>query len=166
MRTTLPIFIALLFLFLQMVAANKLAIGEIAPDFPLLFVVYFGLFRGSFQSTIAGFLVGFIQDVYNPAFLGLNALLKSILGFVAGHIGSKTELDSIPFLALIFLLSHIGHDLVYMLFYFGFDPARILMLFFSVTIPSAIYTTLVGILIHTACAFAGLKVVKAFGKEK
>lgn len=166
MKTALPIFIALVFLFLQMVTANKLAIGEIAPDFPLLFVVYFSLFRGGFQSTIAGFLVGFVQDLYNPAFLGLNALLKSILGFVAGHIGSKTELNSVLFLALIFLLSHMGHDLLYMFFYFGFDLGRILMLFFTVTIPSAIYTMLVGVLIHSAFSLAGLKAVKAFGKAK
>lgn len=166
MRTVVPLFVAIVFLFLQMVAANRLAIGDIVPDFPLLFVVYLGLFRGSFQSTIAGFLVGVLQDLYNPALLGLNALLKSIVGFIAGHIGSKTELDSIPFLALIFLLSNIGHDLCYLLIYLKFDIVRIVILFFTVSLPSAVYTTFIGIIIHALCSLAGLKVVKTFGKAK
>jgi rod shape-determining protein MreD len=166
MRSSLPILIAFIFLLLQMTAANKLAIGEIAPDFPLLFVAYFGLHRNSLQGTIAGFIIGLLQDLFNPAYLGLNALLKSILGFVAGRIGSKTELDSVLFLALIIFLSHISHDVIYMFFYFGFGLGHILKLFFTVTIPSAIYTMLIGVLFHAAFSFLGLKAVKAFGKAK
>lgn len=166
MKSVIAIVTAFVFLLLQMIAANKLAIGPVQPDFPLLFVVYISLHRGSVHGTLIGFVIGFLQDIYNPSLLGLNALLKSILGYVSGHIGSKMERDSALFLALIFVLSQLGHDLVYMMFYYGFGMGIIVKMFLTVAIPSAVYTALFGVLVHAACSVLGLKAVRIFGKAQ
>ncbi|MBI4720625.1 MAG: rod shape-determining protein MreD [Chitinivibrionia bacterium] len=166
MKTAVVVITGLLFLLLQMIAANKIALGPVEPDFPLLFVVYVSLYRGSFQGTLIGFGIGFLQDLFNPSLLGLNALLKSILGSIAGRIGSTMERDSALFLALILVVSQLAHDLIYMVFYYGFNIVHILKMFAIATIPSSLYTALVGVLVHKVCSSLGLKAVRIFGKAK
>jgi rod shape-determining protein MreD len=166
MRVSLLILVCVVFLILQLVAANRLAIGEISPDFPLLFLAYFSLFRTRIQGTILGFFLGLLQDLFNPAFLGLNALTKSIIGYSVGYVGEKTVANSVPFIALVFFLSMLGHDLLYMLFFFKLHVVKIVVMFITVSIPSAVYTALIGVVVHSICTFFGYKAVEIFGKTK
>jgi rod shape-determining protein MreD len=163
-KAAILVFTALIFLLLQMIAARSIAIGEIVPDFPLLFVVYLALYRGGFLGTIIGFIIGLVQDLFNPSLLGLNALVKSSLGYVMGRVGAKTMPESILLITLFFFLSKIGHDLVYMIFFYNLNLERLFLSFFTISLPSAVYTALVGMFIHEVCSFLGLKVVKVFGK--
>lgn len=54
------------------------------PDLLLIYVMYIGISRGSVSGEIQGFASGFFLDFMSGAPLGLNALIRSILGFLVG----------------------------------------------------------------------------------
>jgi len=154
------------FLLLQLTVAPRIAIGEIAPDFPLLFVVYFSIYSGPLRGSVAGFLIGFIQDLFNPELLGVNALTKTVLGYVMGYAGAKTESDHVVLLAAAFFVGALMHDFVYLLFFTGLAPLKFLALFFTKALPSALYTAVAGVLVHAAISLLGIKVVRPLGKAR
>jgi hypothetical protein len=67
---------------LQATLAQRIAIAGVKPDLLVAFVVYFGWMRGPVPGVIGGFTVGLIQDLDAPGPLGLNALAKTVVGFV------------------------------------------------------------------------------------
>jgi rod shape-determining protein MreD len=155
----------LFFLLMQLVVADRIALGPVAPDFLILLVVFFSLYRGAVPGSIFGFFVGFLQDLANPGFLGLNALTKSIMGYAAGKISAKTFPENIPFLFVLFSSVAFGHDLIYLIFFNWPDIASFFLLLFTAALPSAVYTGLFGVLVHKLLTTFGAKVVSAFGKE-
>ncbi len=166
MRGVVIIIITFFFLLLQLVLVNRISLGSISPDFPTLIVVFLALYRPVIHGTVIGFIIGLVQDLFNPLFLGLNALIKSVLGFTVGEVAARTVPENPAFIALIFFASQIGHDLLYMVVYFSLDVGAIISMFFTRTIPSAVYTAAVGIIIHEAGRMLGIKVVKAVGKAQ
>ena len=160
MKTFYLILAILFFLFMQIVVADWLSLGSIAPDFLILVVVFFSLYRGATQGAIFGFVFGFLQDLANPGFLGLNALAKSLLGFTVGKIGSKTFPENVPFLFVLFSATAFG-----LVFFCWPDVASALLLMVTAALPSALYTAVFGVLVHRILTVLGAKVVSAFGKE-
>ena len=64
----------LVFLLMQVVVADRVALGPVTPDFLVLMVAFVALFRGAVRGSVFGFVIGFLQDLANPGYLGLNAL--------------------------------------------------------------------------------------------
>jgi rod shape-determining protein MreD len=151
---------------MQVVLADRIALGPIAPDFLVLVVAFFALYRGAVQGAIFGFAVGFLQDLSNPEFLGLNALTKSILGFSVGKIGSKTVPENVPFLFVLFMSVTFGHDIIYLLFYHWPHMGSALAAIFGTALPSAAYTAMFGVVIHKLLALAGPEVADSIGQER
>jgi rod shape-determining protein MreD len=166
MRWFYIILAVLVFLLMQVVLADRIALGPISPDFMVLVVAFFALYRGAVQAAIFGFAIGFLQDLSNPELLGLNALTKSILGFTVGKIGTKTVPDNIPFLFVLFMSVTFGHDIIYLLFYHWPRVGSSLAAIFVTALPSAAYTALFGVLVHKLLAFAGPEVAESVGKER
>lgn len=166
MRIIFLIIVTFIFLMLQVLATGKLSIGEISPDFTLLLCSFLALYRGPVQGSILGFIIGFIQDLFNPALLGLNAMTKALLGFGFGHVGQKAIPESAIFFAAIFFIAAVGHDLVYLLFFTGLHLGRFFVIFFTVAIPSAVYTAVVGTIIHQILLLVDSRVVRSIGKER
>jgi len=73
----------------QSTLANHLGGSEVKPDFVLIAVIYFGLSKGSFEGEIFGFFGGFLEDVFSGGPLGLNGLIKAIIGYTCGIIKKK-----------------------------------------------------------------------------
>jgi len=155
----------LFFLLMQLSVAEWLSLGPVAPDFLILITVFFALYRGAIQGSIFGFVVGFLQDLANPGFLGLNALTKSVVGYAIGKIGTKTFPENVPFLVVLFSATAFGHDVVYLVFFSWPDVASAFLLMFSSALPSAIYTGVFGVIVHRLLTTLGAKVVSAIGKE-
>ena len=166
MRWFYIILVILAFLLMQVVLADRIALGPIAPDFMVLAVAFYALYRGAVQAAIFGFAVGFLQDLANPELLGLNALTKTILGFTVGKIGSKMVPDNIPFLFVLFMSVAFGHDFIYLVFYHWPRVGSSLATIFGVALPSAAYTAIFGVLVHRLLAMAGSEVAKSVGKER
>lgn len=154
------------FFFLQVLVADKIAIGRVEPDFPLLIVAYLSVFNGPIRGSVTGFLVGIIQDLFNPAFLGLNALTKSITGYVLGVAGAKTEPESSVFLFALLGGAALAHDFVYLLFFTGLSLGTFFITWVTVSIPSALYTAIIGVLVHQIVGFTLGEVVRRLGKAR
>lgn len=166
MRTAVLVVAGIVVILLQSLALDKLSIGDIKPDFPLLLCALLALYKGPVRGSILGFVIGLIQDLFNPAFLGLNALTKSIVGFAFGHLGTKTVPERTVFLAAIFFMVALGHDLVYLLFFTALDIGRFFILFFTVAVPSAVYTTIFGVVVQKVILSVGSWMVRSFGKAR
>jgi len=159
------ILVVLVFLLMQSVLADRIAIGRVTPDFMVLVVAFFALYRGPERGSVFGFVIGLIQDLSNPGFLGLNALTKSILGFTVGKAGTKTFPENASFLFVLFMAVTFGHDVLYLLFYHWPQVGAAMAAIFTVALPSAAYTALFGVVVHKMLASAGGEVVKSIGKE-
>jgi rod shape-determining protein MreD len=155
----------LLFLLAQVSLAPRISIGAISPDFVLLIVVFFALYRGSIRGAIFGFVVGFLQDLGNPEMLGLNAMTKSMLGFLMGHAGTKTFPDNVLFLGGLFFVAAFGHDIVYQNLFKWPNVGGAIVTIFTVALPSAFYTSVLGVAADSIMSLFGAKVVTTFGKE-
>ena len=68
--------------FFQSTALNILVISGIKPDLVLIVVCYISLPWEEEVGTCLGFLLGFLQDVLSVGILGLNALTKTLFGFM------------------------------------------------------------------------------------
>lgn len=155
-----------IFALLQMLLASRVAVGEISPDFLLLLVAYFAIHRRPTQGAVTGFLIGLFQDLFNPGLLGLNALTKSVTGYGLAVAGSKYERESAVFLLMLFAVAAAAHDFLYLLFFTRLELGRFIILWFTVALPSALYTAVWGVLIHKVTRFVEGKVVRTFGKAR
>src|SRR5262245_43316393 len=100
LRSILLAFVAL---GLQATVVPHLAIAGIRPDLPLLAVVLLARARGTLPGSLAGFFIGLAQDLTNPGFLGLNALVKSLLGYAVGSLRVHLDTGILPMrVAMIF----------------------------------------------------------------
>ena len=165
MKTFYLIVTMLLFLLAQASLAPRITIGAVSPDFVFLIVAFFALYRGSIKGAVFGFLVGLLQDLGNPEMLGLNAGLKAMVGFVMGHAGTKTFPDNFVFLGGLFFTVAFGHDIVYLLLYKWPHVGDALIMTFSVALPAALYTAVLGVSADAVMTLFGAKVVRTFGKE-
>jgi len=154
----------MLFLIFQGALANRIAIGSVQPDFLVLAVVFFALHRGPVRGALGGFVVGLLQDMANPTMLGINALVKSLLGYFVGRWATKAFLDSQLFLFGFFSFVAFAHDAIYLLFFQWPDVGAAIRLTFTVALPSAVYTGLVGVIMHRLLAAVGTKVVSGVGQ--
>jgi rod shape-determining protein MreD len=158
--------VSIAFFLLQALAHDAMSFGRIGPDFPLLIVVYFAVFRGTLGGSVAGFVVGILQDLFNPAFLGLNALTKSLVGYAMGRAGAQTERDNPLFLVAVFGAAALAHDFVYLLFFTQFNLGKFILTWLSVGVPSAVYTAVVGAVVHALVNFTLREGVRYVGKTR
>lgn len=166
MKKTELLSVLFVYFLLQTLLSDRMAIGRISPDFPLLIVAYLAVNRGVFQGAIAGFIVGFLQDLFNPSFLGLNAFTKTLTGYALGLGGSKTEADSTLFLFALFGLAALAHDFVYLLLFTGFRLGEFVLTWVTVSIPSALYTALIGVVVHKLVELSLTEAVRHLGKTR
>lgn len=156
---------SILFMVLQTAVAGRIAFGEVTPDFTLLLVVFFALYKGKMPGAVFGFVIGILQDLFNPGFLGLNAMTKSILGYTVGHVGARTFPENILFLFGLFFSVAFGHDAMYLVFFTWPDTGSFFSTLFGVALPSALYTATFGVVIHKLFTLVGAKAVNSLGKE-
>ena len=157
---------SLMFVLLQMLVAPRISIGEIGPDFMLLLVAYFAVHKKPESGAVAGFVVGLFQDLFNPELLGLNALTKSLVGYGIGVLGRKTESGSGLVFMMMIAAAALANDFVYLLFFTGLHLGKFFILLVTVSIPSAIYTALMGFAVYKAADGLGSKAVRSFGKAR
>lgn len=81
--------IGLAVVLLQVLLAN-LQLWGVWPDVVLLYVAYLALRRGRVAGAVAGFSAGLAMDfLVMPATLGINTVLKTLMGFVVGLFRSE-----------------------------------------------------------------------------
>jgi rod shape-determining protein MreD len=137
--------IGFLALGLQATLVPHLSIAGIRPDLPLVAVVILAYMRGAAAGTVAGFLIGLAQDLTNPSFLGLNALVKSLLGHASGALRDQLDAGSLPMRAAVLFVAVLAHDLVYLTIFTRLALSELFLGLLTRSLPTALYTTLVGV---------------------
>jgi rod shape-determining protein MreD len=129
---------------LQATLIPHLAIAGIRPDLPLVAVVLLAYARGSIAGTLAGFFIGLAQDLTNPGFLGLNALCKAVLGYAVGSLRLQLDTGILPMRAAVLFGSVLAHDLLYLTILTRLELSELLLGLVARSLPTALYTALVG----------------------
>ena len=138
------IFLLLLAFVLQTTWIDFLEVYSLKPDLILLVLVYIALREGPLVAICMGFGVGFIQDVYHPADLGLNALSKSLIGFVVGYGRSRIVADNIQVQIGLLFGAVVFHDLIYYLGTSAIGVIDVPYFWLRYGLGRAIYTALLG----------------------
>jgi rod shape-determining protein MreD len=130
---------------------SPLHVGEILgvrPDFLLIALIYLSLSEGRTWGSLLGFLIGFVQDVQHaPDQLGLNSLIKVLVGFSIGSLKGRLYLKSLSEKWAIILAVCLAHDLLYYLVYFSFDLSAFFSAAIRFILPGAVYSATLGTLI-------------------
>ena len=74
---------------LQTTLARFFARGAIALDLVLVAVVYVALTSGPTTGLLTGTFAGLVQDALSSSVIGIGGLAKTIVGFLAGVIGTQ-----------------------------------------------------------------------------
>ncbi|HKJ67735.1 MAG TPA: rod shape-determining protein MreD [bacterium] len=144
-RVTSYLGIGFLALLAQLTLADWINILGIQPDFITLLVIYIGYREGKGYGIVFGFLLGLLQDLTAAsAFVGLSALIKSILGFSAGFLYGKYNVMNPIFLYILVASLILFDQVLYYGIYYAASPLRFGALLQHFILPSFAYTTVIG----------------------
>jgi rod shape-determining protein MreD len=148
--------LAILFtLLVQVALVNRMGLWGVRPDLTVLLIVFLGLRRGPVVGTLLGFFLGLLQDLLVPSTLGMNMLAKSCLGYLLGKLSGNLLLGGLGFYSAVIAISVLVHDGIYLLAYTKLDVPRTLGMFFTQSVPTALYTAVVGLVILAVATALG-----------
>jgi rod shape-determining protein MreD len=136
------------------------SIRGISPDFSIIALVVLALAAGPAPATAGGFVLGLVQDLSNPALLGLHALCKCILGFSLGSLRNRLAHGLPVAEGVVVALSVLVHDLVFLLVQSNLIDEGFLRPFLTQSLPVALYSGVAGILVIQFSELLGV-----FGQE-
>jgi rod shape-determining protein MreD len=133
-------------LILQQTLVQIISIGSIKPDLVMVMLVAVSMRYGSVVGLFSGLAIGLIQDVYAIEALGANAMAKCLVGYCTGLLDEKV-IKVMPATKVLFLaVAFVVHDTIYSLAA-GFHGMEFWQAIVTRTVPSGIYTLLVGSLV-------------------
>lgn len=99
---------------LQTTIARFAVRGTVALDLVLVAVVYVALSSGPVSGLLAGTVAGLVQDALSSGIIGIGGLAKTIVGFLAGVIGTQFIVtQSLPRF-VVFFAATVVHAIVFM----------------------------------------------------
>jgi rod shape-determining protein MreD len=78
---------------LQSTLLAKIALFHAVPDLALLILVYFSYVNGMMKGQLTGFMGGIFLDFFSASPLGLNALIRTLIGALVGMLKGNFFLD-------------------------------------------------------------------------
>jgi rod shape-determining protein MreD len=144
------VLLLLLAFVLQTTWLHLLAVSGLRPDLILVVLVHIALRTSQVESTVLGFGAGFLQDLYAPADLGLNALTKSLIGFAVSYGRTGVVADSVQVQIAFLCGSVVVHDLIYYLGSSGVSLATAPVYWLGHGLGQGLYTCVLGVLISVA----------------
>jgi rod shape-determining protein MreD len=106
---------------LQTTLGRFVAAGTIAVDLVLVVVVYVALTSGPAIGLLTGTLAGLIQDALSSNVIGIGGLAKTIVGFLAGILGTQFIVSQSLPRFVVFFGATVAHALVFMGLYVLLD---------------------------------------------
>jgi rod shape-determining protein MreD len=99
--------------------------GVLAVDLVLVAVVYVALITGPETGLLTGAFAGLIQDALSTTgIIGVGGLAKTLVGFIAGIIGTQFIVAHTVPRFVVFVGATIAHAVVFIGLYFVLDPRR------------------------------------------
>jgi rod shape-determining protein MreD len=106
---------------LQTTLASLVIRGTAALDLVLIVVVYIALITGPVTGLLLGSAAGLIQDALSSGIIGIGGLAKTVVGFVAGVLGTQFIVTA-PFSRfVVFVLATALHATIFMGLYILLD---------------------------------------------
>jgi rod shape-determining protein MreD len=99
---------------LQTTLARYLVKGTAAVDLVLVAVVYVALTSGPGTGLLAGTFAGLVQDALSSPVIGIGGLAKTIVGFLAGVIGTQFIVSQPLPRFVVFFGATVVHALIFM----------------------------------------------------
>jgi rod shape-determining protein MreD len=99
---------------LQTTLASLVIRGTAALDLVLVVVVYVSLVTGPVRGLLLGMTAGLIQDALSSGIIGVGGLAKTVVGFVAGVLGSQFIVTAPLSRFLVFLMATALHATIFM----------------------------------------------------
>lgn len=158
-------FAVLLTLLVQLALVRRIAVFGIQPDLAVLLLVLIALRRGPLVGTLLGFAIGLLQDLLVPETLGMNALAKSIIGWAVGKLSRQLAMDSTVLSFSLMVAAVLAHDLIYLVCLTRLDVARLVTVYFTHSVPAALYTGLIAVLVGVVATVLQQGVVPRSGER-
>jgi len=99
---------------LQTTLASLVIRGTAALDLVLIVVVYLALISGPVTGLLLGTAAGLVQDSLSSGVIGIGGLAKTVVGFMAGVLGSQFIVTAPLTRFVVFLLATVVHAAVFM----------------------------------------------------
>ncbi|HUE88455.1 MAG TPA: rod shape-determining protein MreD [Vicinamibacterales bacterium] len=99
---------------LQTTLASLVIRGTAALDLVLIVVVYLALISGPVTGLLLGSAAGLVQDALSSGIIGIGGLAKTVVGFVAGVLGTQFIVTAPLSRFVVFLLATVLHAAVFM----------------------------------------------------
>lgn len=106
---------------LQTTLASLVIRGTAALDLVLIVVVYIALMFGPVTGLLVGSAAGLVQDALSSGIIGIGGLAKTVVGFLAGILGTQFIVSAPLTRFLVFVLATILHSAVFMGLYTVLD---------------------------------------------
>jgi rod shape-determining protein MreD len=99
---------------LQTTLASLVIRGTAALDLVLIVVVYVSLVTGPVRGLLLGMAAGLMQDALSSGIVGIGGLAKTVVGFVAGVLGSQFIVTAPLSRFLVFVTATVLHATIFM----------------------------------------------------
>ncbi|MBN1541053.1 rod shape-determining protein MreD [candidate division KSB1 bacterium] len=161
MRQLIHLVLLLLAVLLQNSVIDLIAIRGACPNLVLIYLLIIAIREQRLTTTVYGFAVGLFQDAAVSGILGLQAFVKTLVGFIGGTLFSSRRAQTWwrPTVAL-FALDLLHNVLIALLS--SFDPNRNDLISAST---SALYTAVVGFIVLSLVPERVWCHSSAFGEE-
>jgi rod shape-determining protein MreD len=103
---------------------SRFFVGRMPLDLVLVAVVYVALSFGPVAGLLGGTVAGLVQDALSGGILGIGGLAKTIVGFLAGTIGTQFIVSSALPRFVMFFVASIVHTACFMGIYALLPEAR------------------------------------------
>ncbi|MCL2271600.1 MAG: rod shape-determining protein MreD [Treponema sp.] len=116
---------------LQSTVISQIAFFNVIPDLALCILVYSAYINGTMSGQISGFLSGLFLDFLSASPLGLNCLVRTLIGALAGIFKGTLFLDTFFMPVILCATATIIKSVIIML----------LHIFFGSSVPSYSFTS-------------------------
>jgi rod shape-determining protein MreD len=99
---------------LQTTLGSLVIRGTAALDLVLIVVVYLALISGPVTGLLLGTAAGLVQDSLSSGIIGIGGLAKTVVGFVAGVLGTQFIVTAPLSRFVVFVLATMLHAAVFM----------------------------------------------------
>jgi rod shape-determining protein MreD len=88
---------------IQTILGETFSLAGMTPDLPLIIVAFNAIFDGPRKGAYTGVGIGLLEDLYIGRFIGMNALIKGVVGFISGRLtqGAFRENMWVPVLTVM-----------------------------------------------------------------
>jgi len=138
-------------LLIQLTILNLFSLQGIKPDLILILVIVVALINGAGEGSVIGFFSGLLQDIFSVGLLGVNAFIKTIVGFLCGLLKERMFAEHILFIipVLTFLVTIAKSGIMYLVLRaFGMESGNLVWNLTQLTLPEALYNSLLSPFIY------------------